>query len=88
MKIKNALKVGDILYRVDPRKLSVKVFRISHPNEVYNYATTTYENFSLECEKKRFQLPLSKIFPFEFKGLLYFLDEDDAINYIKTQIGM
>lgn len=89
MGIKNALKVGDILYRVDPRKLSVKVFRINGPNEVYNHTTTTYENFSLECEKKWFQLPLEKIpFPFEFKGLLYFLCEDDANNYIKTQIGM
>lgn len=88
MRIKNALKAGDILYRVDPKKLSVKVFRISRPDEVYNFTTTNYENFSLECDKKRFQLPFSKIFPFEFKGLLYFLDEDEAINYIKTQIGM
>lgn len=88
MRIKSALKVGDILYRVDPRRLSVKVFRII-PKEVYNFAATDYENFCIECEKERFQLPLRNIlFPFEFKGLLYFLREDDANNYIKTQIGM
>jgi len=88
MRIKYALKVGDILYRVDPKRLSVKVFRIT-PDEVYNFTTTDYENFSVKCEKERFQLPLRNIlFPFEFKGLLYFLREDDANNYIKTQIGM
>lgn len=87
MKIKDALKVGDILYRVDPRKLSVKVFKIDNPEEVYNYATTTYENFSIECEKKRFKIPFDK-FPFEFRGLWYFLTEDDANNFIRTQIGM
>jgi len=87
MRIKDALKVGDILYRVDPRKLSVKVFRVSSPDEVVNYTTTNYENFSLACEKKRFSLPFDK-FPFEFKGLLYFLSEDEANDFIKTQIGM
>lgn len=92
MRIKDALKLkaGDILYRVDPRKLSIKVFRISSPDEIYNFTTTTHENFSIECEKKRFHLPIGigKIsFPFEFKGLLYFLCEDDANDYIKTQIG-
>ncbi|MDR2947904.1 MAG: hypothetical protein LBV71_01720 [Prevotella sp.] len=86
MKLKVTLKVGDILYRVDPRKLSIKVFRIT-PDEEVNYTTTTYENFSLPCEKRRFQLPFDK-FPFEFKGLLYFLKEEEANDYIKTQIGM
>ena len=42
MKLKVTLKVGDILYRVDPRKLSIKVFRIT-PDEEINYTTTTYE---------------------------------------------
>lgn len=91
MKIKDTLKleVGDILYRVDPRKLSIKIFRISSPDEIYNFTATTHENFSIECEKKRFQLPATgKVsFPFEFKGLLYFLCEGDANDYIKTQIG-
>lgn len=87
MRIKEALKAGDILYRVDPRMLSIKVFRVSSPDEVVNYTTTNYENFSLACEKKRFSLPFDK-FPFEFKGLLYFLSEDDANSFIKTQIGL
>lgn len=87
MRIKDALKVGSILYRVDPRRLSVKVFVVSGSDEVYNYTTTTHENFSLECEKKRFQLPFDK-FPFEFKGLWYFLTEDDANDFIKAQIGL
>lgn len=89
MKMENALKAGDILYRVDPRKLSIKVFIISGPDEIYNFTTTTHENFSIECEKKWFQIPLNNDpFPFEFKGQLYFLCEDDAKNYIKTQIGL
>ncbi|MBK5719939.1 hypothetical protein JGH11_03550 [Dysgonomonas sp. Marseille-P4677] len=88
MSLKVALKVGDILYRVDPRKLSIKVFKIISPDEKRD-VVTTYENFNLEKdERKRFiQLAIEK-FPFEFKGLLYFLTEDEANRYIKTQIGM
>jgi len=81
------LKAGDILYRVDPRSLSIKAFRISSPGESYNFATTTHENFSMDCVKKRFQLPQG-IFPLEFKGLWYFLTEEEANNYVKTQIGL
>ncbi|MDR2955816.1 MAG: hypothetical protein LBV43_12115 [Prevotella sp.] len=87
MRIKNALRGGDLVYRVDPSKLSIKVFKISSKDEMYNFATTTYENFSIECEKKRFQLPFGD-FPFEFRGLWYFLTEDDAKDFIKAQIGM
>ena len=87
MKLKSSLKAGDILYRVDPRKLSVKVFKIRSSDDVYNYATTTYENFSIECSKKPFQIPLDN-FPIEFKGLLYFLSEEEANDFIRTQIGM
>lgn len=91
MGIKNALKAGDILYRVDPKKLSVKVFRISQLEDKLNrrsQVTTTYENFFIESsEEKRIQLPIDD-FPFEFRGRLYFLSEDEANNYIKTQIGM
>lgn len=85
MYIKNALKVGDILYRVDPRKLSVKTFVISSPDEIVNHTTTTYENFSLQCEKQRFQIPLEKL-PCEFKGLWYFISEDEANNFVKAQL--
>lgn len=86
MKLEVSLKTGDILYRVDPKRLSINVFKIV-PDEEVNFTTTTYENFSLTCEKKRFQLPFDK-FPFEFRGLLYFLNEEDAELYIKNQIGM
>ncbi|NDV97363.1 hypothetical protein D0T84_21040 [Dysgonomonas sp. 521] len=86
MKIKNVLRVGDVLYRVDPRKLSIRAFKIV-PDEVVNFIATNYEDFSLKCEKRRFQIPSNK-FPFEFKGLLYFLTEDDANEYVRTQIGM
>ncbi|WP_029903969.1 hypothetical protein [Prevotella sp. 10(H)] len=87
MRIKGALKAGDILYRVDPRKLSVKVFRIGYSDE-RKQAETTHENFFLDKnERKQLQMPIEK-FPFEFKGLLYFLTEDEANNFIKTQIGM
>lgn len=85
MDLRNALRVGDILYRVDPRRLSVKIFKISSPDEFVNFTTTTYENFSLKCEKQRFQIPLDKL-PFEFKGLWYFLSEDEANSFIKAQL--
>ncbi|MDR0824769.1 MAG: hypothetical protein LBN74_06710 [Prevotella sp.] len=86
MKSKVTVKVGDTLYKVDPKRLSINAFRI-FSDEKINFTTTTYEDFSLSCEKRRLQLPFDQ-FPFEFKGLLYFLNEDDAKNYIKTQIGM
>lgn len=81
------LKAGDILYRVDPRSLSIKVFEISSPDEIYNFTTTTYENFSMDCEKKRFQLP-EGLFPLEFKGRWYFLTEEEANSFIKSQVGL
>jgi hypothetical protein len=87
MKIKDALKAGDVLYRVDPGELSIKVFRVGSPDEAVNHTTTDYEYFSPVCEKEYFSLPFDK-FPFEFKGLLYFLSEDEANSFIKTQIGM
>lgn len=92
MRVNNTLKAGDILYRVDPSKLSVKVFRVYRPEEDKRRhdVATTYENFWIEeGEHKCFLLSLtSEEYPFRFKGRLYFLTEDDATNYIKTQIGM
>ncbi|MBB4036248.1 hypothetical protein GGR21_002149 [Dysgonomonas hofstadii] len=82
------LKAGDVIYRVDPRSLSIKVFKISAPDEVYNFTATTYENFSMVCEKKRFQLPKNLLFPLEFKGRLYFLTEQEANSFIKSQVGL
>ena len=87
MRLRDVLKVGDILYRVDPKKLSIKVFKIDSPDEVVNFTTPNYEDFSVTCEKKRFSLPFDN-FPFEFKGLIYFQSEDEANNFIKTQIGL
>ncbi|MDU1889218.1 MAG: hypothetical protein E6767_00890 [Dysgonomonas sp.] len=91
MGMKDILKAGDILYRVDPKRLSVKVFRISQLEEKLNKLfriSTSYEDFSIERgEQKQIQLPVDQ-FPFEFNGRLYFLTEDEANNYIKTQIGM
>lgn len=86
MRLQGTLRVGDILYRVDPQRLSVKVFWISNADE--QQIPTTHENFVMEKKESRsFPMPVEK-FPFEFKGLLYFLTEDDANHYIKTQIGM
>lgn len=87
MILKGALKVGDILYRVDPRRLSLQVFRINNADEKQQ-TPTTHENFVIE-KKESGSIPmLLDKFPFEFKGLLYFLTEDDANHYIKTQIGL
>lgn len=88
MGIKETLKAGRILYKVDPQKLSVKILRVFSSEEKKS-TPTTYENFNIErIERKRFiQMAIEK-FPFEFKGSLYFLSEDEANIYIKTQIGM
>ncbi|NDV79836.1 hypothetical protein [Dysgonomonas sp. 511] len=86
MKKENTFKVGDYLYRVDPRRLSIKVVKV-YDAEKYNHTTTDYENFAIECEKIHFQLPFDKL-PFEFKGLWYFLDEDEANSFLKAQMGM
>lgn len=85
MGTKVALKVGDILFRVDPKKLSVKIFKVEKSGDI-NYTTTTYENFSLECNKRRFQLPFDE-FPLEFRGFWYFLSEDEADEFIKAQLS-
>ncbi len=88
MRIKETLKVGEILYKVDPKRLSVKILRVFSSEEKAE-SVTTYENFSLErVERKRFIQMVIEKFPFEFKGSLYFLSEDEANIYIKTQIGM
>ncbi len=81
------LKEGDILYKVNPRSLSVKVFVIRKSDEYYNFTTTDYENFSIDCEKKRFQLPQG-IFPLEFKGHWYFQTEEEANRFVKNQVGL
>jgi hypothetical protein len=87
MRLKGTLKVGDILYRVDPKMLSVNVFLVNNVDEKQQ-SPTTHENFVMEKKESRLIPVLIEKFPFEFKGLLYFLTEDDANHYIKTQIGM
>jgi hypothetical protein len=87
MRFNGILNVGDILYRVDPKILSVNVFRINNVDEKQQ-EPTTHENFVMEKKESRLIPMLIEKFPFEFKGLLYFLTEDDANHYIKTQIGM
>lgn len=87
MNVRDALKVGDIIYKVDPQKLSVKTFKISSPDEIVNFTTTTYENFWLQCEKQRFQIPLEE-FPCQYDGYWYFMSEDEAMGFIKAQLEM
>lgn len=82
------LKAGDVLYKVDPQSLSIKIFKIGEPDEIYNFTTTTYENFSMDCEKKRFQLPKRLSFPLEYRGRWYFLTEEEANSFVKSQVGL
>lgn len=78
-------KSGSIIYRVDPKKLSIKAFNISQA-DVEN-TTTTYENFSMDNTKKKLDISLDKL-PIEIKGIMYFRTKDEAHNFIKNQIGM
>lgn len=87
MLLQKALKGGDVLYRVNPKNLSMKVFVVSGSEDVYNYTTTNFEDFSLKCEKKRLQIPLDE-FPCEFRGFWYFLTEEEANGFVKAQIGL
>lgn len=76
------IKEGDILFSVDPQKL---VIAKTNVREVKNgYGKVSVRNISYTDEQS---IPIDS-FPAECHGLLFFQTQDDAEEFIKTQIGI
>ncbi|GAB6012147.1 hypothetical protein [Viscerimonas tarda] len=85
MKTRMNLRKNRILYRVDPKKLSIRIF-----NKIYSFnrqiRISTREKAQLE-EDEKLEIFSSDTFPVEFGGIWYFDSEDEALNFVKRQIG-
>ena len=79
----------DVLYKVDPQKLSIKLCYTSMAVEpVVEYATN-FECFSFERVAIKPDVPakLGKL-PAKVGGMFYFATEEEAQDFIKKQIGL
>lgn len=76
------IKEGDILFSVDPQKLVIVKTNV---REVKNgYGKVSIKNISYVEEQS---IPVDH-FPAECYGLVFFKTQDDAEEFIKTQIGI
>lgn len=82
---KHNLRVGDVLYSVDPQKLLVTKSNVTEINNGYG---------NVVCEQiVHFGKSYNQIwiaidsFPVECNSVLYFTSEEEAEKFIKTQIG-
>lgn len=84
---KSAKGSVDVLFMVDPKRLSIKVCHISHSKDRTEYATT-FENFSYERVKIKPEVPdqLGQL-PTCIDGQFYFRTEEEAHEFIRRQIG-
>lgn len=80
---------GSVIYKVDPRKLSIKLCYTGKASEIVAKCTTNFENFSIEAVKMKSEVP-DKIgqLPAFVDGLFYCSNEDEARDFIRRQIGM
>ena len=85
---KSAKGSADVLFMVDPKKLSIKVCQISQSRDRSEY-TTTFENFSYERVKIKPEIPdqIGQL-PACINGQFYFKTEEEAQEFIRRQIGM
>lgn len=84
---KHNVKVGDILYSVDPQKLVIKRSSITEIDNGYGCVITINSSYYFNKTNDPVWIPI-EIFPIETKNLLYFKSEDEAERFIKTQIGV
>lgn len=76
------MKDGDILFSVDPQKL---VITKTNVKEIKNgYGKICLKNVPYTEERS---IPIDS-FPAECNGLLFFQTQDDAEDFIRTQIGI
>ncbi|NDV68042.1 hypothetical protein [Dysgonomonas sp. 25] len=86
--IKDTLKIGSTIYGVDLKTLKITPCDRRNLHNMRQY-TTTYEDFSrsdldLVLRNKLLQNKL----PIEYDGVMYFGTEEEAIEFIKFQIGI
>jgi len=79
---------ADKLYKVDPKKLSIKICCTS-PTTNRTECTTTFENFSYERVKIKPEVPdqIGQL-PAYINGFFFFRSEEEAQEFIRRQIGM
>lgn len=91
MKARNkpAKGIAKVLYKVDPKKLSIKICYTSSSTIARAESTTTFENFSYERVKIKPEVPeqIGQL-PAYVDGMFFFETEEEALEFIRRQIGM
>lgn len=81
----------DVMYKVDPKKLSIKLCYTTKAAENAVKYTTNYENFAFEVVKMKSEIEApEKIgqLPAFVDGSFYFETEEEALDFVRKQIGM
>lgn len=91
MKMQNRQKSSgrDVLYKVDPQKLTIKLCYFTTAAEPVAEYTTNFECFSYERVTIKPEVPIQiKKLPASIEGMFYFATEEEAQDFIKKQIGL
>lgn len=80
------IKVGDVLFRVDPQKLVITKAAVVEVTE--GYGSVVKDGKYLQDKVKAMVNIALDRFPTENNGFLYFRTEDDAQQFVKLQIGI
>lgn len=80
----------DVLYKVDPQTLSIKLcYTSTSDRSVAKERTTTFECFSYEGIATKPEIPtLVDDLPAFVDGVFYFGTEEEAQRFVKGQIGI
>ncbi|PXV64437.1 hypothetical protein CLV62_11081 [Dysgonomonas alginatilytica] len=77
------IKEGDILFSVDPQRLVIATTNVTQVKNGYGKVSVHHTSYLEEEES----IPIES-FPVECHGLLLFKTQDEAEEFIKTQIGI